>query len=118
VLVAPQVRLTAAADATKQAVSTVDQVIPKLETAIQTAANAGKDVTEPTKLLADLETRSASASSLADGVLTAVTPLTPADYNAGTARPVLDKARADVKTALEDLRTARTDIRTIRDDLR
>jgi hypothetical protein len=118
VLLAPQVRLTVAADASKQAVSALDQAIPKLETAIQNAANAGKDVTEPNALLDDIKAHRASASNLADGVLAAVSPLTPADYNAGRAQPVLNTARAEMKTALGDLRTARNDIRTIRDDLR
>jgi hypothetical protein len=118
VLLAPQVRLTIAADASKQAVNALDQAIPKVETAIQNAANAGKDVTEPNELLDDVKAQRASASSLAEGVLAAVSPLTPADYNAGRAQPVLNTARADMKTALDDLRKARNDIRTIRDDLR
>jgi hypothetical protein len=110
VLLAPQVRLTLGADLAQQAVGTLDQ-------AIADAAATGKDVTDATARLDDAKAQRAAAETLAEGVIDAISPLTPADYNAGTAQPVLAKARTDLKTAVGDLRTARNDVRTIRDDL-
>jgi hypothetical protein len=117
VLLAPQVRLTLGADLAQQAVGTLDQAIAKLDQAIADAAATGKDVTDATARLDDAKAQRAAAETLAEGVIDAISPLTPADYNAGTAQPVLAKARTDLKTAVGDLRTARNDVRTIRDDL-
>jgi hypothetical protein len=115
VVLAPQVRLLAAADSAQSAVARIDEVVPTLQSAIDDAAAGGADVTEPTRLLAEVQSVSADADARAEGVLTSVTPLTPADHDAGTATPVLRQARTDLLTVAKDLRTARADIATIHD---
>jgi hypothetical protein len=115
VLVAPQVRLLTGADSAQTAVDALDgTVIPKLQSAIDAAAAAGTDVTEATQLLDEVKASTTEADSLSDGVLSSVSPLTPADYNAGTAAPVLHDARTDLATVARDLKSARADIDQIR----
>jgi hypothetical protein len=110
VLLAPQVRLVTAADSAQSVVATVDSTVPKLQAAIDEAAANGDDVTEATRLLGAVTKSNAEADALSDGVLAAVSPLTPADYNAGTAAPVLRDARADMATVAKDLAAARANI--------
>jgi hypothetical protein len=82
--------------------------------AIDAAAAAGEDVTEATGLLAEVRTSIGAADGLAAGVLDAVTPLAPADYNAGTAAPVLRDARRDLGEVAGELTEVRADLARIR----
>jgi hypothetical protein len=115
VLLAPQVRLTVGADSAQSAISTLDTVIPELQAAIDAAAAGRADVTEATRLLDAMKSATAEADSLSAAVLAAVRPLTPSDYNDGSASPVLRDARADLATVARDLRSVRANARAIAD---
>jgi hypothetical protein len=109
-LLTPQVRMIGAADSVDHAVARLDGAIADAQAAIDEAAAGGADVTEPTRLLEEVRAATSEADTLADGVIAAVTPLTPADYDAGTAGPVLRSARRDLVTVAKDLRSARADL--------
>jgi hypothetical protein len=110
VLLAPQVRLLVGADSAQSVVATLESVIPRLQAAIDDAAANGEDVTEATRLLEAVKADTAEADALSQHVLDTVSPLTPADFNDGTATPVLRQARADLATVAADLASARADI--------
>jgi hypothetical protein len=110
VLLAPQVRLITAADSAQTIVATLESVIPRHKAAIDEAAANGQDVTEANRLLDSIEASTAEADTLSQGVLDAVGPLTPADFNDGTAAPILRQARADLATVAKDLASARANI--------
>jgi hypothetical protein len=112
-LLAPQVRLLTAADSAQTVVARLEEVISTLQSAIDAAAAGGTDVTEAARLLDAVRANTAEADTLSLGVLDAVSPLTPADYNAGTAAPILRQARTDLATVAKDLAAARADIDTI-----
>jgi hypothetical protein len=113
VLLTPRVHLVIGADSAQSAVAALNSMVPKIDAAIAAAKATGIDTSAAESLLTDLKTKTAEADTLSASVLAAVSPLTPADYNAGTARPVLDHARADLAKAAADLVAARNDAREI-----
>jgi hypothetical protein len=118
VLVSPQVHLLIGADAAQSGVDALNAAVPKAEAAIAAAKAQGEDTSAAEALLADLKTQTAAADALSHGVIASVTPLTPADYNNGTARPVLEQARADLARAGQDLKQAGSDARQLINDLK
>ena len=117
-LVSPQVHLVIAADAVDAAVRRFGPVIERLEAAIDRAEAAGKDVTHARELLAMLIEDVRAADAAVEGVAAEVLVLTPADWNDGTAQPVLRAARHDVAEARDHLRQAVRAAHTIIAELR
>lgn len=117
-LVGPQVRLTRAADAGAAAVTRLNAVAERLQARIDRQRAAGKDVTAAQTALADLERNTALAAAQVGPVAGHVLPLLPADWNDGTAKPILVAARGSIKTARAELQAARKDAQACRADLR
>jgi hypothetical protein len=117
-LVSRQVHLVIAADAVEATVRRFGPAIDRLEAAIDRAEAAGKDVTQARELLAMLIEDVRAADAAVDGVAAEVLVLTPADWNDGTAQPVLRAARHDVAEARDHLRQAVRAARAIIAELR
>ena len=108
-LVARQAALVRGDDAVAAAAARLTDGAAKIQTAITTAQGKGKDVTVATTQLAAMQAAIASALAKVSGDTAAVLALTPAGWNAGTAGPVLDAARASIKGARADLAAALAD---------
>lgn len=112
-LVTRQVQLVRAADTVDAAGAALGKAADRLAALIAQAGANGKDVTEASAHLAAMEAAIAAALAGVDGVADEVLPLTPADWNAGTAGPVLREARAAIEDARADLRTAKAEARQV-----
>ncbi|MGA3030204.1 MAG: hypothetical protein ABSE58_05615 [Candidatus Limnocylindrales bacterium] len=113
-LVVPQVNLVNAADAVVYAQTRFATVNTNLAARIAAAKAAGKDTTAAQ---ADLDAMNASVTAavgLAGPLPAQLLPLTPAQYNAGTAGPVLKSARTALGTARNDLKSAVADAQACR----
>jgi len=113
VLVVRQVWLVVAADTVDAAVAALDETAADLAVLIERAEAGGQDVTEAKAHLEAMEAAIAEAMAGVDGVAEDVLPLTPADWNAGTAGPVLREARQAIADARADLRTAMAEARQV-----
>ena len=102
-----------AADTVDAAGAALNKAADRLASLIDEAEAAGKDVTEAKAHLAAMEAAIAEALATVDGVADEVLPLTPADWNAGTAGPILREARAAIEDARADLRTAKAEARQV-----
>ena len=109
VLETPKVHLTIAADRESAVVTNLQGISTKLSAAITAAQGKGRDVGTAPGLLSDLNAKLADAGPKAGGVPGQVMGLTPAGYNAGTAKPVLLTARDTLTQAHGDLISARSD---------
>ena len=108
VLETPKVHLTMAGDREAAVVTNLQGIGTKLQAAITTAQGKGQDVGQAPALLSDFNAKVADAASKA-GSAGAVLPLTPAQYNAGTAKPVLQSTRDALTQGRGDLIAARND---------
>ena len=113
-LVAPQVHLVNAADGVLAAQTKFADVGTKLAARIATAKAAGKDTTAAQADLDAMNAAVAAAGNLAGPVPAKLLPLTPAQYNGGTAGPVLTSARAALTQARNDLKSAVADAKACR----
>lgn len=113
VLLTPQVRLVIASDVAVYAGEKAGEISARLSEAIQKAEEAGYDVDEAWELLAEFDQLVDSAVAAAAPVADTVLPLTPEDWNNGTAQPVLDQARQDIRGAHESFKMARQTAREI-----
>ena len=109
VLETPKVHLTMAADREGSVTTSLQGIGTKLQAAVTAAQGKGQDVGNAPALLADFNTKVADAGSKASGASTQVLPLTPAQYNAGSALPVLESARDALVQGRSDLIAARSD---------
>ena len=91
----------------------LNQTAGRLASLIDAAAAAGKDVTEARAHLAAMEAAIDEALASVAGVADEVLPLTPADWNAGTAGPILRAAREAIANARADLGTAKSEARQV-----
>lgn len=117
-LVVPQVNLVNAADAVVASQTTFGKVNTNLIARIAAAKAAGKDVTAAQ---ADLDAMNASVTAavgLATPLPAALLPLTAAQYNAGTAGPILTSARTALGQARDDLKSAVASAKACRDALK
>ena len=112
-LVARQVHLVRGADLELAAVARFGTVAEKLQARIDAAAQGGKDVTAAKAALASMQAAVSKAQGLASPVSGKILPLTPAGFNAGSAKPVLDQARADLAAARTQLIAARAAARQV-----
>ncbi len=83
----------------------------KLQTRIQTAQAAGKNVSSLSSLLSDMNAKIASAKAQYVDVENQISPLTPASYPGSTA--TLQDARSKIKSGAADLKTAWQDAKQI-----
>lgn len=113
VLVTRQVWLVIGADAADAAGAALDATAADLQVLIDRAEAAGEDVTEANAhlaaMMAAIDAAQAGVAGLADEVL----PLTPADWNAGTAGPILREARQAIVDARASMRTAMAEARKV-----
>lgn len=117
-LVARQVPLVKAADTVVTTATAFDTTADRLEAAIDQAVANGKDVKDARTHLAAMIASVSKARADVDGVAAAVLGLTPAAWNAGDAKPVLQEARESVRDARAALREAMKAARAVLADLR
>jgi hypothetical protein len=118
VLVVPQVRLTIGADTVQASKAIFDKVNANLTKRIAAARAAGKNTTAAQADLDAMNTAVAQALSLTAPLPGKLLPLTPAQYNAGTAGPVISSARSALVQARGLLQAARKDAAACRDALK
>ncbi len=95
-LVVPKTHLVAAADATEKASARFGPLASELQNLINLAKAAGKDVTAAQAALDDLNAKVAQVNGLIGPVAGSILPLSPGDWNGGTAGPLLTSARATI----------------------
>ena len=117
-LVAPKFHLVTAADAVLAAQRRLETVESKLADRIAKAQAAGRDVSAAQASLDAMKAAVAQAATLASPLPAQLLPLTPAEYNAGTAGPVLKNARTALVRARDQLVSARADARAVVDALK
>ena len=117
-LVVPQVNLVNGADTVRVAKTTFDQISTNLTARIAAAKAAGKNTATAQADLDAMNAAVAQAAGLAAPLPAALLPLTPAQYNAGTAGPVLKNARTALVRARGLLQSARKDAVACRDALK
>jgi hypothetical protein len=113
VLVSRQVLLVRADDGVGVAADRLATAAGQLESAIEQAESNGRDVTAARRHLEAMTAAMAAARGEVAGDPAAILGQTPADWNAGTAKPVLDAGRASVSAARTDLRTALREARAV-----
>lgn len=118
VLVSRQVRLLVADDVVFAAANRADSAADRVEQAIEAAEAAGRDVGDARDHLAAMTAAIGAARVAVDGDASAVLALTPDEWNAGDAKPILDEARSSVAKARASLRTAVREARSALADLR
>jgi len=117
-LVVPQVNLVNASDAVQATKTAFDKVNTNLSARIAAAKAAGKDTTVAQQNLDAMNAAVSQALSLTAPLPAALLPLTPAQWNSGSAAPVIKDARAKLVQARDLIKTARKDAQACRDALR
>ena len=117
-LVVPQVNLVSGADTVGAARPIFDKISANLTARIATATTAGKNTTAAQADLDAMNAAVAQAVSLTQPLPAALLPLTPAQYDAGTAGTVLKNSRATLVQARGLLKAARKDAQACRDALK
>lgn len=113
VLVARQVWLVIGADAVEAAGAALEDTAADLASLIARAEASGQDVTEAKAHLNAMHAAIASALAGVADVANEILPLSPADWNAGIAGPVLRAAHEALVAARADLRTALAEGRAV-----
>jgi len=117
-LVVPQANLVNGADAVLVAQTKFAGVNTTLTARIADAKAHGKDTTAAQADLDKMNASVTAAAGLASPLPAALLPLTPAQYNGGTAGPILTSARTALGTARDDLKSAIADAKACRDALK
>ncbi len=118
VLLVPQVHLTNGADAVAASQVVFTKLNTNLAARIAKAKAAGKDTAAAQADLDAMNAAASQAQSLASPLAGNLLALTPAQWNAGTAAPVIKDARAKLAQARNLLQSARKDAQACRDALR
>jgi len=118
VLVVPKTHLVGGADAADKAVDRLTQLATRLQELIDKAKGNGKDVRNAQALLDDMKSKTSRADGLVSPVVGTIMPLSPADWNNGTAGPALGAARNTLHQVRELLAAARSDAKQIIDLLK
>jgi hypothetical protein len=116
-LVVPQANLINAADGVLSAQTRFATVNANLAARIAAARADGKDTTAAQADLDAMNASVAAAVGLADPLAAQLLPLTPAQYDSGSGRPILTAARTALGHARDDLRSAIASARACRDAL-
>ncbi len=111
VLVARQVSLVRADDLVDAAAARLTSAAGEIQAAITAGQSAGKDESTAASRLAAMQDAIAAAQAQVSGQAALVLALTPAQWDAGTAAPVLNADRGAITTARRDLRTASSEAR-------
>ncbi len=106
----PKIHLLVAADGMLETADKFTALVTKLQTKIQAAQGAGKDVSSLQATLTDLQSKITDAKNQANQVISTVTPLAPEGYPGNkttlqTASNMLKTGRADFKAARDDAKT-------------
>ena len=117
-LVTPQVNLVNASYAVLAAQTRFATVNTNLTARIAAAKAAGKGTTAAQADLNAMNASVTAAVGLASPLSAQLLPLTPAQYNVGTAGPILTAARTALGQARDDLRSALPDAKAGRDALK
>jgi len=117
-LVAPQVNLISAADGVMAAQARFADVNTKLAARIAAAKAAGKNTTTAQAALGAMNAAVATAISLAQPLPAKLLPLTPAQYNSGTAGPIVTSARAALGQARGQFKAAMASAKACREALK
>jgi hypothetical protein len=117
-LVVPQVNLVSGADTVLAAQTRFATVNTNLMARIAAAKAAGKDTTAAQADLDQMNADVTAAVGLATPLPAALLPLTPAQYNAGTAGPILSNARTALGKARDDIKDAVASAKACRDALK
>ncbi len=112
-LVVPKTHVVAAADGSAKVSARFVPLASELQNLINQAKADGKDVTQAQAKLDDLNAKVGQANGLIGPVAGLVLPLSPADWNSGAAKPVLQAARQSLHQARTLLMDARQDARRI-----
>ena len=115
-LVLPQARITASADAEQNVASLMTIVSSKLETRIATAHTAGRDTTTVSATLSDARAKISDANTQSAAAVALVVNLTPDNgdsVKAAANAQALKDARAKIQLAASDLKSARAEMGTI-----
>jgi hypothetical protein len=110
-LVSRQVNLGRSDDQIAATATRLTSAASEIQTAITTGQNAGKNEAAAAARLAAMQAAISAAQAQVNGQAALVLALTPAQWNAGTATPVLNADRGAVATARGDLRAAGADAR-------
>jgi predicted deacylase len=113
-LVAPQVHLVSGADGVIASQTSFAKVNTNLAARIAAAKAAGKDTTAAQADLDAMNAAVTKAVGLATPLPATLLPLTPAQYNAGTAGPILTSARTALAQARDLLKSAVQDAKACR----
>jgi len=117
-LVAPQVNLVSAADGVVAAQTRFADVNTRLAARIAAAKAAGKNTAAAQTALDAMNAAVAKAVGLAQPLPAKLLPLTPAQYNSGTAGPIMTSARATLGQARDQLKVAMASAKACRDALK
>jgi hypothetical protein len=117
-LVVPQVHLVNAAAGVVAVQAKFADINTKLAAAIAAAKAAGKDTAAAQAELDAMNASVTAAAALATPIPAALLPLTPAQYNGGTAGPTLAGARKALGTARNDLKSAEASAKACRNALK
>ena len=117
-LVVPQVNLVSAADGVVGAQTKFADVNTKLAARIATDKAAGKDTTAAQTALDAMNAAVTKAVGLAQPVSAEILPLTPAQYDGGTAGPIITSARTALGQARDQMKAAIADAKACRDALK
>ncbi len=110
-LVARQVNLVRGDDLVGAASTRLTSAAGEIQAAITAGENAGKNESAAAARLAAMQADISAAQAQVNGQAALVLPLTPSQWNAGTATPVLNADRGAITTARGDLRAAAADAR-------
>ena len=95
-LVVPKTYLVSASDAVEKASARFGPLASELQNLINLAKADGKDVTAAQAALDDLNAKVSQVNSLIGPVANSLLPLSPSDWNNGTAKPVMSSARTTI----------------------
>ena len=115
-LVLPQARITASADAEQNVASLMTIVSSKFEARIATAQTAGKDTSTVSATLSDARAKISDANTQSAAAVALVVNLTPDNgdsIKAAANAQALKDARAKIQLAASDLKSARDEMGTI-----
>jgi hypothetical protein len=118
VLVAPKTRLIILADRLAAGYSRFEAVQQRLADEIARAKAAGKDTAAAQAAYDAMTAKIEKAEGLLGPVAGSILPLTPTDWNAGTAKPALVAARSTLREVAGLFAGARADARTCAKALR
>jgi hypothetical protein len=116
-VVVPQVNLVNGADGILATQARFATVNTNLLAKIAAATAAGKNTAAAQAALDSMNADVAAAVALASPLPGKLLPLTPAQYNGGTAGPVIKAARADLVKARDDIKAAIASAKACRDAL-